>query len=498
MTKQVQRVAIACFVLFAALFVNLNVVQVVQSRELAEDNRNARQLFREYEIRRGGLVAGDGATELATVEETGGDLRYRRRYPEGQLYAHLTGYYSPVYGRSELEQSFNSFLAGSAPEAFTRNLADLLAGRERTGDDVITTVDPGTQRAAVEAFDGRRGAAVALDPRTGEVLALVSSPSFDPDLLSSHAREDVREYWTALNEDPDRPLRNRALREWYPPGSTFKVITTAAALESGVQPDDTFDDPARLSLPQTTATIGNFGGGTCAGGSEITLARAFQVSCNTTFAQLGLDLGDDALRQTSEAFGLNADLDHQVGNVLVSQFPTAELDPPSTAQSAIGQRDVRVTPMQMAMVAAAVGNGGVLMEPHLVRQVEDERRQLLADFPPEPLVVPGVDSSQAISAETARDLTAMMVAAVDGGTGQNARIDGVQVAGKTGTAQTGGDGPPTVWFVGFAPADNPSVAVAVVLEDGGGVGDEATGGALAAPLARSVMDAALARPSRGG
>jgi penicillin-binding protein A len=489
MIPQVRRVAIGIFVLFGLLFLNLNYIQVLQADELANDNRNTRGLIREYEIRRGLMIAGDGTTDLARVEPTEGTLRYLRRYTDGPLYAHITGYHSVVFGRSELERSFNDFLVGAAPETFARNLADLLAGRERAGDDLITTILPGVQAAAREALGDRRGAVVAIEPRTGGILALWSSPTYDPNRLSTHSSAEANAYWTELNEDQGRPLVNRAAREWYPPGSTFKLVTTAAALEHGIQPDQTFPDPVAQELPQTTATIRNFGRGTCNNGAPITLARALEVSCNTTFAQIGLDLGADALIETAEAFGLNHTLvTEQIPNILDSRMPR-ELNPPQTAQSAIGQFDVRTTPLQMAVITATIANNGVLMTPHLVRQVADERSTPVAELGPDPLVLPGRSDAQAISQQTAQHLRDMMVGVVAQGTGGRAALPGVNVAGKTGTAETGQS--PTVWFVGFAPAEDPLVAVAVVVEDGGGVGDEATGGAIAAPVAAAVMRAAL-------
>lgn len=491
LTRQVRRVALAVFVLFAALFVNLNYLQVLRADELREDNRNARGLIAEYEIRRGSIVAGDGdaALEVAEVEETDGRLRYRRLYPRSRDYAHVTGHYSFVYGRTQLEAAFNDYLTGSAPETFTRNIGDLLTGREREGDDLITTLRPPVQEAASEALGGRRGAVVALAPGSGEILAMVSHPSYDPERLASHDGEEVRAYWEELEADPERPALNRATSEWYPPGSVFKLVTAAAALENGYDPGSTFDDPVRRELPLTTASIGNFGGGVCADGESITLERAVEVSCNTTFAQLGLELGADTLVDQAERFGLNQDWDFQLP-LQTSRFDREALDEPATAQSAIGQRDVRVTPLQMAMITGTIANDGVVVRPRVVRRVEDYAGRIIQQFRSDPLVFPGAEDAQAIGIETAGALQDMMVGVVEDGTGTRAAIDGVTVAGKTGTAQTG-DGPPTVWFVGYAPTDEPQVAVAVVVEDGGDVGDDATGGAVAAPIARDVITAAL-------
>lgn len=489
MNRQVRRLSLAMLALFALLFGNLNYLQVLRAENLRNDQRNARGLIREYEVRRGSIIAADGATQLARVEETDGRLRFLRRYDDGPLYAPVTGFHSFIYARSELEETFNDFLTGSAPEVFARNLADLLAGRERSGDDLLLTIQPAVQAAARDALGDRAGAVVALEPATGEVLALWSSPTYDPNQLSAHDGAAVRAYWEQQNADPREPMRNRAIRQWYPPGSVFKLVTAAAALESGISSDRTFPDPLRQELPQTTATIGNFGGGTCNNGNPISLTQAMAVSCNTTFAQLGLEVGPERLVAQAEAFGLNADLPLQLPRPLASRIPK-ELDPPQTAQSAIGQRDVRVTPLQMALIAAAIANGGEMRTPRIVAQVENVRREIIRQYRDEPLDLPGNNGGRTMSAATAGTLRDMMVAVVASGTGSRAQIPGVAVAGKTGTAEQP-SGPPTVWFVGFAPADAPRVAVAVVVENGGDVGDEATGGAVAAPIARAVLEAGL-------
>ena len=494
MTRQVQRVAAAMLVLFAALFLNLNYLQVVRADALAEDERNARGLIREYEIQRGSIITDRDADVLpiATSTETDGRLRYLRRYPEGRTYAHVTGFYSPIFGREELELSFNDFLVGRAPEQFARNLGDLLAGRERVGDTVATTIIPSVQRAAQEALGEQKGAVVALEPATGDVLALYSSPSYDPNELASHDPDAVRAAWEQLQGDPDNPILNRAASEIYPPGSTFKLVTAAAALEAGMEPDDTFADPVQLDLPLTDAGIGNFGGGTCNGGEPITLRRAMEVSCNTVFGRLGLDLGAERLVTQAERLGFNRDWDFQLPDLATSRIPKEGLDEPATAQSAIGQRDVAATPLQMAMVASAIAFDGTLMQPQIVDHVEDRAGRIIRQYAERPLVFSGAPNAQTMSSSTAAALTEMMVGVVESGTGRSVAIDGVSVAGKTGTAQRGEGRPPTAWFVAFAPAEQPEVALAVVVDEGGEIGNEATGGAVAGPIARAVLQAALA------
>ncbi|HUG85334.1 MAG TPA: penicillin-binding protein 2 [Euzebya sp.] len=480
------------FLLFGLLFLNLNWLQVIRADDLADDPANRRQLLAEYDIRRGSITVGSGTDQrtIASSIETEDQLRFQRVYAEPQTYAHVTGFHSFIFGRTQLEQRYNDFLQGSSPDALFRNLGDALRGRERQGDTVVTSIDPVVQEAAMAALGNQRGAVVALDPRDGDILAMVSSPTYDPSQLASHDGAAIREAWEALEADPATPRLNRAASETFAPGSTFKVVTAAAALERGISPTDVFDDPPLLDLPQTSAQIGNFNrGSTCGSGGTVSLQRALEVSCNTTFGIIGLQIGADALIQTAENFGLNSDLDFDLP-AATSRIPK-ELDPPSTAQSAIGQRDVRVSPLQMAMIAGAIGNGGIMMQPRLVTEVQDFAGRVVRQYPPEPRTVAGVATGASVSPATAQALTDMMIGVVADGTGRNAAIPGIQVAGKTGTAEQGEGEPPDVWFIGFAPADAPRVAVAVIVEGGGDAGESGTGGGVSAPIARTVLEAAL-------
>ncbi len=482
MNRTIARVAGVVLVLFGMLFVNLNVIGLIRADELANHPSNRRLIVREYEIARGPIVVGEDAIALSTP--TDGELRYLRTYPQQGRYAHLTGYYSVVLQRSGLEAAVNQHLTGRPTEVVAQNLGELLGGRDIAGNAVVLTIDPEAQRVAEEALAGREGAVVAIDPTTGAVLASYANPTFDPNPLSSHDPSVIRSAWESLLARADRPLVDRSLRELYPPGSAFKVIVAAAAIEAGIAPDWTFPDERVFDVPQTTANIGNYGGGLCASGDEITLADAFRVSCNTVFARLGVELGADELVAQAERFGFNREIPYELATV-ASIIPD-ELDVPQTAQSAIGQRDVRATPMQMALIAAAIANDGVIMQPHVVDNVRN----------PEGARIHTVDSrrwtalpgdGRAVSSRTADQLRAMMIDAVRSGTGTRARIDGVEVGGKTGTAQTGGE--PVSWFVGFA---DTRVAIAVVVPD---QGDDATGGAVAAPIARQVMEVLLDRSS---
>jgi peptidoglycan glycosyltransferase len=481
--RQISRVAILVFVLFGALFVNLNVISLVIADDLANHPANRRLILREYSIERGLIVAGEDA--IARSVETDGQFRFQRVYPEGPLYAHLTGYYSLVLQRSGLEAALNEDLTGRSTEVVAQNLGELLAGRERPGNTVRLTVRPQIQEAARSALGDNVGAVVAIDPTSGAVLASFANPTFDPNPLSSLVPREINEAFAELNQpDAGEPLLDRTRQGTYPPGSTFKLITAAAALERGLQPETAFPDEGTFDVPQTSADIGNFGGGLCADGEQISLEDAMAVSCNTVFARLGVDLGTDALVDMAERFGFNARPPFEL-DVAPSVVPR-DMDVPATAQSAIGQRDVRATPMQMALLAATIANGGQLPRPHIVEAVEDPNGELLRGPDSGRWTDPAGDGVP-ISPRTAAQLRDMLVLAVEDGTGGRAAIDGVTVGGKTGTAQTGGD--PLAWFIGFADED---VAVAVVVID---AGSDATGGAVAAPIARAVMEAALASRS---
>jgi peptidoglycan glycosyltransferase len=416
-------------------------------------------------------------------------LAYLRQYPAGPLYAPATGYYSSVFGRSAVERSQNGILSGTDDRLFVRRLVDLITNREPQGGTVKLTLDPAAQQAAYDALGSNKGAVVALDPRTGAILAMASKPSYDPNLLASHSVEEQEAAWQALQDDPNKPGLNRAIAQTLPPGSVFKIVTAAAALESGrYEPDSLIPGPAAYDLPQSTVDLPNQSGEPCGEGPEqlTALTNALRVSCNTAFAYLGNDLGDDALRDQAEKFGYNSEpLTDEDLNAATSIFP-AELDAPQTALAAIGQFDVRATPLQIAMVSAGVANDGALMNPYLIEELRGpDAVRVLERTEPEEL-------SRAVSSETAEELTAMMVEVVENGTGRNAQMEGIAVAGKTGTAQTTADRPPYAWFTSFAPADDPQVAVAVVIEEAPDTArDDIGGGRLAAPVAKAVMEAVL-------
>ena len=483
MNTPLRRLTSVVVLMFVVLMGGATWVQFLQAPDLNNDNRNVRTLYREYDKDRGPLVvAGTAVASSTAVDDAFG---YQRSYANGPLYAPVTGYFSVLYGRSGLERAMNTELNGSADSLFYNRIQDLVTGRQPQGASVELTIDPAVQQAAWDALGDQKGAAVAIDPRTGAILALVSKPSFDPNVLSSHDTAAVNEAWTGLLADPDEPMSNRAIRgDTYPPGSTFKLVTAAAALESGLTADTPIAAPDLYTLPGTSTTLQNFGGETCSSTGAMSLSDALRISCNTAFAQLGVQLGDEALRDQAEAFGFDTDLQIPL-DVTHSRFPTtAQIDPARTALASIGQGDVRVTPLQMAMVAATIANRGLEMKPYLVAGVRDQDLSVVDTTTPTELGRP-------ISSATAAALREMMIGVVNDGTGKAAQIDGVQVAGKTGTAQTTAEAAPHAWFTAFAPAENPTIAIAVVVEHGGTLGNEATGGRVAAPIARAMIQAAL-------
>ena len=487
MNGPIRKVAAGCMLLVFLLLANITYVQAIRADELNSRSDNRRVLLDEYAKERGPILVGDEPVALSV--ETDDEFAYLRQYPVPLLYAPATGYYSSVFGRSAVERSENDILSGNDDRLFARRLVDLVTNREQRGGTVKLTLNPAAQQAAYDALGDNKGAVVALDPRTGAILAMVSKPSYDPNPLASHSVGEQQAAWQVLQEDPEKPTLNRAIAQTLPPGSVFKIVTAAAALESGrYESDSLIPGPAEYDLPQSTVDLPNQSGEPCGSGPEelTTLTNALRVSCNTAFAYLGNDLGDDALREQAERFGYNSEpLTDEDLNAATSIFP-AELDAPQTALAAIGQFDVRATPLQIAMVSAGIANDGTVMNPYLIEELRDpDRVKVLERTEPEEL-------SRAVSTETAQELTAMMVEVVENGTGQNGQLDGIQVAGKTGTAQTTAERPPYAWFTSFAPADDAQIAVAVVIEEAPDTArDDIAGGRLAAPVAKAVMEAML-------
>ncbi|MBI1377919.1 MAG: penicillin-binding protein 2 [Frankiales bacterium] len=483
MIRSLRRLSLVLGVLLVALLANLTYLQYFAAADIRAQSGNSRVLLEEYSRERGPILL--GSTAIASSIPTKDQLKYLRQYSNGALYAPATGFYSVVYGATGIERTEDAVLAGSDDRFFVDRVQQLFAGRGVRGGAVRLTLDPAAQKAAYDGLAGRTGAVAAIDPRTGAILALVSSPSFDPNKLSSHDVAGIRTAYNAYLKDPGQPMLNRPLVMTLPPGSTFKLVTAAAALESGrYTPSTVVPGPAKLKLPDTTRELNNWSGTACGPGNKTTLANALAISCNTAFASIGLDLGADAIRTQAEKFGFGTSFEVPL-RAAASRFP-ADPDLPQTAMSAIGQYDVAATALQMAMVGAGIADNGQVMSPYLVSQTLSPDLAVLANAEPTPF-------AQAMSPANASALLGMMVGVVDHGTGSNARIPGVVVGGKTGTAQQAPGQPPHAWFVGVAPADRPGaaqVAVAVVLQNGGGAA-EVSGNKLAAPIARAVMEAIL-------
>lgn len=482
MNTPIRRVAVACLVLFLALLANDNWVQVLGSRSLENNPHNVRASQRNLAVDRGPIAA--AGQPLAKSVPVGDAYKYERNYPQGPEYAAATGYFSIVYGASGVEQAENGILNGTDDRFSGNHISDLITGNTPKGGSVTLTLDPAAQDAAYAGMKGLKGAVVALDPATGKILALVSTPSYDPNLLASHDTSAVTKAWQQLTSDPANPMLDKALREHYAPGSLFKIVTSAAALSTGrYSPDTQIDAPNSWAPASNDRPVHNFGNESCSSSGQMSLQEAFAISCNTAFAELGtVGVGARALQAQAQAFGFGQTYDVPMHTVS-STMPDNPSDE-ETMLDSIGQGQVVITPLQAAMLAAAVGNGGVVMKPYLVDQLQGPDLKVISQTAPQQL-------GRAVSSQVASQLTQMMVDVVDNGTGTPAGISGVQVAGKTGTAQVDGQNNPNAWFVAFAPADHPKVAVAVLVLNGGSRGSDATGGKVAAPIAKSVIKAVL-------
>ena len=481
MNGPIRRLAVGIFVAMGALLAAVSWFQVVRADDLKTDPRNPRPALSEQGKERGLIVTTDGTVVARSVEEEG-SRDFRREYPQGPDFAHAVGYSSFLVGETALEAVYSSELRSRRDLTISDLIAAIL-GRDLRPQNLEITIDPGLQRAALEALGDNRGAVVALDPSTGAVLAAVSAPSFDPNTLLG---SDAAQQWELLLTEPSSPLSDRGTRELYAPGSTFKTVVSATGLDTGmVEPGTEFDDPAAFALPGSTATITNFGGQPCTDGVSVTLLEAFVRSCNTTFADLAIQLGAVEIGITSDAIGFNRDIGYEWPvPEAVWQTEILANDDAALGQSGIGERDVRATPLHMAMVAAAVANNGVVARPYLVQRVFD------ADgLTTESTEV--TEIGRAMAPETASVLAQMMERVVTEGTGRRAAVPGVRVAGKTGTA-TGSGGFSNPWFIGFAPVDNPTIALAVFIEGSSASGESATGGTTAAPIASLLIETWLA------
>lgn len=482
MNGPIRRVALTLFALFGVLLAAVTYLQVIEGPNYRDDPRNLRVLAGRTGRERGTIITSDGVVVARSVPNPEDTRVFRRSYPEGSGYAHTVGYATLLFGDSALEEAYADLLV-SDRDATISGVINALFGGNLRPEGLRLTIDHRLQMAAKAALGDQAGAVVALDPSTGAILAMVSTPGFDPNTLLGTAAGPAGDELTA---DPGTPLVNRALTETFPPGSTFKIVTAAAALESGVAgPGTSFANPVELDLPESTATIRNFDRNRCSAEATISLADALAVSCNTTFGMLGLQLGATILVDTAEAFGFGLDIPFDLPSTASAIPPVSSLrdDPPAVAQTAIGQRDVRATPLQMALVAAGVANGGWIMTPYLVSEVFDSDGEVTSRTEP-------IGWRQAMSPATAEVLVDLMERVVTSGTGGRAAVPGIRIGGKTGTAEVPGSSP-HAWFIGFGPVDpepgTPQIAIAVLVESGGSLGIDATGGAVAAPIAQQVL-----------
>ncbi|MER5463313.1 penicillin-binding transpeptidase domain-containing protein [Streptomyces sp. NPDC002668] len=485
MNKPLRRIAIFCGLLVLALLVRTNWLQYVQADDLNTNSKNRRVLIERYAAERGNIIV-DGKPITGSVETNDTDFKFKRTYVNGPMWAPVTGYASQAFDANQIEKLEDGILTGNSDQLFFDRTMAMFTGDEKKGGNVVTTLSGAAQKAAYKGLGSKKGAVAAIDPKTGKILALASTPSYDPSTFAGYSGKDEKA-WNALEKDKEKPKLNRALREVYPPGSTFKVVTAAAALEHG-EIDDinaATDTPEPYILPNTRTPMVNHANG-CENAS---LMKALEVSCNSVFAKLGDKVGRDKMLETAQKFGFNnPEIDTPVR--AAASVYNKTMDRSSNALSSIGQFDTATTPLQMAMVSAAIANDGKLMKPYMIDRLEAPNLEVIKRNEPQ-------EMSRPLSPKNAQLLQQMMENVVESpsGTGGKAKIDGVKVGGKTGTAQHGENNSkrPYAWFISYAKTDSGSpVAVAVVVEDSSGTSrDDITGGGLAGPIARDVMQAVL-------
>jgi peptidoglycan glycosyltransferase len=484
-TRQIRLLGIGLMVCFGVLFLQLNRLTVIDAGRLNDNPINTREILRDFNQPRGTISTADGEVIARSVPTPPEDqFELQREYPQGSLFAHVTGFYSFTLGSAGVEKTYNDELAGRTLDLSLQDLEDLFVDNDRVGN-VIVSVRADLQRIAAEALGDRRGSVVALDPRTGAILAMYSSPTYDPNVLANHDTAAATEAQLALDAQPDKPRLARTYQERFFPGSTFKVVTATAGLVSGAVTTDAPSYPVQSSyLPATTnRPIRNFDGDSCGG----TLFTILRQSCNSAFAQMGVEVGPEAMIDAAEAYGFNDTIPIDLTAPTRSVFPTDfERNIPALAQSAIGQNDVAATPLQMALVAAAVANGGEIMVPHVLQEVRDSNQDVVDRFDDEVW-------RTAMDRGTAQILREAMLGVVESGTATRLKVPGFEVGGKTGTAQLGTDPPRShAWIIGFGgrPGEDPSVVVAAIVEGAPEVSNQ-TGGRVAAPIAQAVLAAAL-------
>ncbi|MEU6667190.1 penicillin-binding transpeptidase domain-containing protein [Streptomyces sp. NPDC046727] len=483
MNKTIRRASVFALLLVLALLVRATWLQFYDGQALADDNDNRRNAITTYSRPLGNIiVAGDAVT--GSKRTKGSDLAYKRTYKDGRLYAAVTGYASQAYAPTQLEGIYTDLLNGTDNQLKT--VMDTVTGERAAPGNVLTTIDPDVQKAAYRALGDTKGGAVAIDPKTGRILAAVSTPSYDPSSLTD--ANTAGKAWKSLNADKDKPLTNRALRQPLPPGSTFKLVVAAAALEDGLYKDvdQHTDSPDPYIMPGTTRPLENESKSAPCKNASIRVA--LQYSCNNVFGHMAVQLGQDKVKAMAEKFGFNDEEQDVPVRAYTSVYPSG-MDQAQTALSGIGQFDVTATPLQMAMVSATIANGGKQVAPHMVSQITDSGGDVLKDYDD------AAGTEEIISSTTAEQLQSAMETVVKDGTGTNALIDGVTVGGKTGTAQHGENNSktPYAWFTSYGKSDSSGkeVAVAVMVEQSDAARSEVSGNGLAAPVARAMMQAAL-------
>jgi len=478
-----RKAGVVILVLFGLLFANLNWVQGYKADEYRTNDYNGRVQVAEYEVPRG-VIEAEGQA-LASNKLTDDELKYLRQYPKKQIYAPIVGYKPVNLGEVGIERAEDEFLSGASDKLFADRVSAMFTGDESGGGNVVLSVRTKAQEVAWKQLTNnergvKKGSAIAINPRTGAIQAMVSMPSYDPNPLATHDTEDAAAEYKKLNADKDKPLLNRAVAETYPPGSTFKVVVTAAALQNGYDQSTSIPAGPLYTAPGSGAPIKNSSAGTCPE-RQVTLKEALTESCNTGYAQLGVKLGGDKVKKAAQDWGFEQE-DLTVGSlegtglaVAASrmgkiQNPDGSTDLAGLAQSSIGQKDVRMTTMQGAMIAATVANGGKQMRPYLVQQLLSPDRRPIYNANPQTLRTP-------VSSDIADDLREMMVSVVENGTGKRAQVDGFEVGGKTGTAENAEGADDHGWFIGFAYNDKGEAvsAVCVMLENvpGGHASSEA-------------------------
>ncbi|HEY6533335.1 MAG TPA: penicillin-binding transpeptidase domain-containing protein [Acidimicrobiales bacterium] len=493
MNRSIRRLGIGILVLYLALFVKLNWIQVVDKEALDDNPLNTAQVRRDFNRPRGAITSGDDVVLAQSVPnpDESSEFERLRVYPEGELFAQSTGFFSFRYGSTGLEREYSDLLAGTTFDQQVRGLGDLLVARENVGNVEISLRKDVQEVARAELRD-REGSVVAVNPQTGELLAFWSFPSYDPNAVSTTDQVAAEQAWSLYNLDASQPMRAHQYQDRYFPGSTFKVVTGSVGLQTGkvTNEDPVYKTATSYTPPQTTRAISNFGGRACGGA----LPEVLRVSCNSAFAEMGqATIGPTDMVNGSESWGFNAAPPIDLPDPARSVFPTdVQNNPPKLAQSSIGQNDVQATPLQMALVAAGVANRGTIMTPHLMTEVRDSQGEVIKEYDQKAWLNP-------MSPELADVMRGDMINVAERGTATGLRIPGFEVGGKTGTAQLGTDPPRShTWIIGFAgpPGQASTVAIAVVVLNQSGA-SEATGGAIAAPIARAVMQKILAVQAGG-